>query len=224
MRQTFELSFPPLFTGILILFIATRIQDYLKDKGFPSFIAIISYTVADIYSSQISSRIPIFGSRYVLFIGFAVVLYFMDTRSYGCTGICLYRTAKFVLVEELVTVVVGTGLVLVYHPVVWLGVGLCAVYFVHQMETVVPKQLETIDAILHSVAVAVTAQTIGIPLRITTFEVILGLISVYTILSVMNRSPVQELLRSLALFLIILNLSTFGIIPLVLIILSDISV
>ena len=218
-----EFLFPPVARGVWILFVAVRVEEYLTNKEFPIFLALVAYTVADIYTSEITRRILLFGARFLIFIEIAIALYFVDTRQYGCTGMCLYRTAKFVLVEELVSVLLGTGFLLIYHPIVWLGIGLGAVFFTQQTQKAMPEQLDTVDAVLHSAAAAVSARTFGIPLRITTFEVIVGLASIFAALSLLPTNPVRDLLRSLALFLIILNLTSSGLFPFILIILSDIN-
>lgn len=228
-RQILELPLNNLALGVVLLLVATRAQPHFQSINV---VTVVAYTVADVVANTLLEMTRPMGATFVVLVATALTAYVLNTRDdgpgllvsrLGVAGLAIFRISKFVLVHEGVRQLLSMSAGLVYHPILWVGVGLLLLYLTHTFYKLPPNQLVVTDAVLHAAASSVAASTIGLPTRITTMELMVTISVIYLILSTYPPSPVRDLLKSVTLFIAILNLRALGIFPILLLLLAETS-
>lgn len=228
-RQLLELPLNNLALGVVLVLVATEAQPHFKSINI---VTVVAYTVADVVANTLLNMTRPVGTAFVVLIATALAAYIFNTQPngpgllvsrLGVAGEALFRVSKFILVHEGVRQVLSMSAGLVYHPLLWFGVGLLLVYLTHTFYQLPQSQLALTDAVIHAAASSVAATTIGLPTRVTTMELMIGISVVYLVLSTYPPSPVRDLFKSVSLFIAILNLRALGILPIVLLLLAETS-
>lgn len=208
-RQVLTAPLPPLADGVFLLVVAHHARQWLG--RYTSAVAVVAYTVADVYAERAATVFLRSDTRLALAFSLAVAVYLVDVREYGCAGDCLFRTAKFFIVKELVTYTVETGALVVYGPLFWLAAVLVAVSLIHTVADA--RVLALLDTVVHAaastLAVSFSAQTF----TLSRFEVCVLAAGAHTVATAMPRHPARDLARSVVILLAIIQLATLGLLP-----------
>jgi hypothetical protein len=217
-RQFLLLPLDNFTVAALLIYVATRAQPHFKNINL---VVVVAYTSADVLASNLLNRARPAGSMLVLLLSSALAVYVLNTQSWGVGGNAIFRIAKFILVQEGVRQLLAVGVNVVFHPFLWLGVGVVLVLLSHAYYPVSSEQLALTDAVLHAAAASVAATTIGLPTRVTTMELMVVIVMVYFVLETLPASPIRNLARSVVLFIAIINLRALGIFPVLILLLAE---
>lgn len=165
----------------------------------PDSLTVATYAVASHLSGEIVERAR--GAELAAVVAAAAAAYVLLANTRGVAE-SAFRVGKLVLIKLAVAEAVGVGLAVIFHPFVWLAVGIASLYVTESLAGI--KELALVDAVLHASASAAVRAAVDVPL-LGRPQLLLLLAAAYGALSVAPRSPAADIARSLTLYLIVVN-------------------
>ena len=211
-RAVLAFPLPPITTGVILLFVAVDLGRI--HQPFSEFAPVVAYTVADVYAARLEQVVAATETRLVLALAGAVVVCALNLRGRGNgLGECVFRTAKFLIVHELVAHTFAVAGSAVYHPVVWLAVVFTAACLARGVGRVSPTAFSLLDSVVHTVAATVSITVFAGSSRLTGFEILLVAGAVYVALGIIPDSPTAALARSVTVLIAVVHLQSLGLFP-----------
>lgn len=211
------LSVVPL--SLFVVVIATRIQALYPKSNI---VNVVVYTVSDSVASSIISLTTAFDSAVLLLLLISFVVYGMFLPSRDDTyGLTVFRVAKFILVQNGVSFLLNTGAQIVVNPLSWVSAGVLYLTVSLTFEGVSQRQIDLLDAVLHASAATLSSTSLVVRSTIPNAGLSVMAVGLYVVSSALPRNKYIDIVRSVTLLIVILQLRLVSILVTTVVLLAE---